>query len=308
MISANPEMEIDLLELRRRRSGNSLPSFTEVDTFEGQASDPTFLHKYNYGNGDPIQNRDPTGNFAIEGLLATMSMGAALDAMLLPRAAGGYRAAQAFQQNSGLAFGQPFVAVQTDVFGDAFGRHLANDQPGFWESIIPVWGSFRNAYYNFAQGNTGWGLFYSAMTIVDVGFMQSLAKSVISLARGGSGFVTLAIRKAADGSVEHAGWETAGKWYDAARAARGAPLILREMTAARVATNFGTEALAAEGKSVQLLRIPVASLEQAIPTIGNTVSTNCVVAALQATHAGQYYLPGWLAGEALMRGLSWFNS
>lgn len=86
MVSANPETAfgseaLDLHALRRKRSRAERVPFTDVDTFEGVASDPITLHKYLYGNGDPVNNVDPTGMFSMPGLLASMGIGAVLGAI-----------------------------------------------------------------------------------------------------------------------------------------------------------------------------------------------------------------------------------
>lgn len=65
MIAAKPEMEIDLLALRRWRAAGERVPFTDVDTFEGRPSDPITLHKYVYGNVDPVNHIDPTGKFSV---------------------------------------------------------------------------------------------------------------------------------------------------------------------------------------------------------------------------------------------------
>jgi RHS repeat-associated protein len=45
--------------------------------------------------------------------------------------------------------------------------------PGFWESLIPVWGSARAAINDFQTGHWGWGLFNSALAISDVFLVKS---------------------------------------------------------------------------------------------------------------------------------------
>jgi RHS repeat-associated protein len=42
------------------------------------------------------------------------------------------------------------------------------DEPGFWEGLIPVWGSGKQAWYDFEQGKWGWGAFNTALAISDV--------------------------------------------------------------------------------------------------------------------------------------------
>ncbi|GAA4039500.1 hypothetical protein GCM10022409_26480 [Hymenobacter glaciei] len=40
--------------------------------------------------------------------------------------------------------------------------------PGFWEGLIPVWGSGRSALHNFQTGHWGWGLLDTAFLVLDV--------------------------------------------------------------------------------------------------------------------------------------------
>jgi hypothetical protein len=65
MIAANREMELDLLAVRRQRAAGERMAFTDIDTFEGRPSDPITLHKYVYGNVDPVNHIDPTGKFSV---------------------------------------------------------------------------------------------------------------------------------------------------------------------------------------------------------------------------------------------------
>lgn len=47
-------------------------------------------------------------------------------------------------------------------------------EPGFWESLIPVWGSGREAVNHFQKGNYGRGLLWSALAVTDVFLVKSL--------------------------------------------------------------------------------------------------------------------------------------
>jgi len=74
VISANSDWtcstdsDLDLHTLRHRR-------FSEVDTFEGVASEPLHLHKYLYAGGDPVDHSDPGGNDFIAEFIADFAMG-----------------------------------------------------------------------------------------------------------------------------------------------------------------------------------------------------------------------------------------
>ena len=50
--------------------------------------------------------------------------------------------------------------------------------PGFWESLIPVWGSGRQAIHDFQCGNWGWGLFNTGLAITDVFLVKSLVTAL----------------------------------------------------------------------------------------------------------------------------------
>ena len=67
------------------------------------------------------------------------------------------------------------------LVNDANGR---GEQPSFGQSVIPVYGSIRNASYNYAQGNYGTYVFYCIMTGTDVFLVRSLATSGARLMAG----------------------------------------------------------------------------------------------------------------------------
>jgi hypothetical protein len=210
-------------------------------------------------------------------------------------------AAQDLQENSGIKFGMSFTAVQTDVFGDSFFRWLNNSEPTWWESLIPIYGSFRNMWYNFAQGNTGWGFFYAALAVVDIGFISSAARAVVSVGRGLSGTGTLLIRWTENGGILHAGWEVAGRYFHAMPLRRGGKLILQEIPIGLVRAQFNPRRVVSGAMS--MIRLNFANFERAIPKVGGEAYL-CITAALTAWNRGNYWLPAWTAAEAVLRALS----
>ncbi|MCW5551183.1 MAG: RHS repeat-associated core domain-containing protein [Verrucomicrobiae bacterium] len=51
------------------------------------------------------------------------------------------------------------------VLIDPFGLTCA---PGFWEGLIPFWGSGKQAIHDFEEGKWGWGIFNTAMAATDI--------------------------------------------------------------------------------------------------------------------------------------------
>jgi len=56
---------LDQYYLRARYYNQGIGRFTQMDTFQGVASDPITLHKYLYASADPVNNIDPSGNFSL---------------------------------------------------------------------------------------------------------------------------------------------------------------------------------------------------------------------------------------------------
>ncbi|WP_282785772.1 MULTISPECIES: colicin D domain-containing protein [unclassified Nocardia] len=61
------------------------------------------------------------------------------------------------------------------------------EEPGFWEGLVPVYGSLRYAIAYFSQGRWGWGIFWLVMAVLDVFLIKDLAviafKLVVGLGR-----------------------------------------------------------------------------------------------------------------------------
>ncbi|AGY59789.1 hypothetical protein [Gloeobacter kilaueensis] len=86
---------------------------------------------------------------------------------------------------------QQLDAVQTESGGVG--------APGLLESLIPVWGSGRQAIDDFQNGRVGWGLFNTALAISDVFLIKSLATAAIK------GVVAVAAREAVGDSIRATG-------------------------------------------------------------------------------------------------------
>jgi hypothetical protein len=77
--------------------------FWTMDTEEGDQEDPKSIHRYNYGEGDPVDNIDPSGH-DIGDMLDVMDMSGMLDGIGLPMAS--------MAQNRALQLG----GIDVDVF------------------------------------------------------------------------------------------------------------------------------------------------------------------------------------------------
>jgi RHS repeat-associated protein len=68
------DSSLDQYYLRARYYDQGVGRFTQQDTYMGNSSDPVSLHKYIYGNADPVRYTDPSGKFGITGAMATNTM------------------------------------------------------------------------------------------------------------------------------------------------------------------------------------------------------------------------------------------
>jgi RHS repeat-associated protein len=74
-------------------------------------------------------------------------------------------------------------------------------QPGFAEGLIPVWGSGKQAIYDFQTGHYGWSAFNTSMAVSDVFLVKSL---------------TTGVAKGAWKTGSHA-WKATRQWYGKGR-------------------------------------------------------------------------------------------
>ncbi|WP_211289144.1 MULTISPECIES: RHS repeat-associated core domain-containing protein [Marinobacter] len=69
---------LDQYYLRARYYDQSSGRFTQIDTWMGHNSNPITLHKYLYGNADPVTYTDPTGKFSLGSISVAQSINAVL--------------------------------------------------------------------------------------------------------------------------------------------------------------------------------------------------------------------------------------
>lgn len=59
------DADLGLYYLRARYLDPDSGRFWTMDGYEGRGRDPVSLHKYSYGNSDPLNNTDPSGNYSV---------------------------------------------------------------------------------------------------------------------------------------------------------------------------------------------------------------------------------------------------
>lgn len=85
---------LQMYNLRARYYNPSNGRFNQRDTFRADNSDPQSLHKYLYGNCDPVNRVDPTGQFSLVELLVVIAIIGVLAALLLPAISAAKRSAR----------------------------------------------------------------------------------------------------------------------------------------------------------------------------------------------------------------------
>ena len=118
--------------------------------------------------------------------------------------------------------------------------------------MIPIWGSGRDAVYNFQKGNYGWGTFYTVLAITDVFLVKSLVTAVgKGIFKAGA---TAVVKEGAEKTIIKEGGETLLKEGGEAVLKEGAEKVvvkeggetaLKETT--KTAAKEGTETVAKEG-------------------------------------------------------------
>lgn len=232
--------------LRARYYDPSTGRFNRLDSFPGDAQAPESLHKYLYANGSPTTGTDPSGYFTVGlvGTLATIGGAGALQSALLPRATAGWRSGQSFQWylfSHGYGFASPLIAEHwEDPMSRALVKALMEVEsflnppggPGFWEGMIPVWGSGRTAGAHLANGRLIAGSFLAIVAALEVSGIPVLARLLMSkasqyLAKEGAGLTAESVlAMAKSGPITPEDCVARAIAYDAARTGRLVPAVI----------------------------------------------------------------------------------
>jgi len=100
--------DLEMYYLRARYYQPALGRFWTMDSFEGRQGESLSLHKYLYGNGNPMNRVDPTGRDSLCGSLGVASIGATLGGISSALSAKAHGQAITF---SGVAQGAAFGAL-----------------------------------------------------------------------------------------------------------------------------------------------------------------------------------------------------
>ena len=84
------------------------------------------------------------------------------------------------------------------------------DAPGFWESLIPVWGPARASSNDYQHGRWIWGTLNYVLAVTDVLLVRSIITSTVKIIGKSAGVaaggktITYAIKEAPSGQLHHA--------------------------------------------------------------------------------------------------------
>jgi RHS repeat-associated protein len=136
--------------------------FWTMDTYEGRPSDPLSLHKYLYAHADPVNGKDPSGNWTLSELAVTSGIVGTLSAI------GTYAITGSFKKSAivGISVavglftaGAPFVVTATGV---TYGQVMALVARGLFAAARGQALHFAAASYTGASFQAAFGLYASA--------------------------------------------------------------------------------------------------------------------------------------------------
>ena len=76
------DTDLGMYYLRARYLNTQTGRFHNMDTYEGRTGEPQTLHKYLYAHSNPVSNIDPSGNFSLSNISASIGASLRLSASL----------------------------------------------------------------------------------------------------------------------------------------------------------------------------------------------------------------------------------
>tara|TARA_E500000305_G_scaffold36763_3_gene28012 strand:+ start:86 stop:17857 length:17772 start_codon:yes stop_codon:yes gene_type:complete len=273
--------------LRARYYDPATGRFSSLDDFAGNLNDPQSLHKYLYAHADPVNYFDPTGHFAVAVSVGSLGAGIAFSG------SAGLRTSSIYQQVQRIGMGLAQNGVIADwvipvrhakVFGDDFANHMMNDEPSFWESLIPVWGPFRNFVYNASNGNDLSAGIAVVTMISDLFLVGNIGKAVKSVASGAGGAIRVFGYRRDGALLPHFMWQAGGEWWHAAGAKLGNLTILKNTKGAKTVS-----VMIQGGNKIFDKKLLVANVSRASGAcVNNTRALSCITSSYNAFSRGNY--------------------
>jgi hypothetical protein len=226
--------------------------FVSMDPYQGSRNNPLTLHKYVYAHADPINNRDPSGLFSIGSTLSTIGIG--------------------FGVLAGITAGSYLGVVP-----------IPASRPGFWEGLIPFWGSGKAFLYDLHHGNYLSAAVNSVFFATDFLFLRSLAAGVAQVGWKqvfSPGIAKLTLGEWLDGSF-HAAWQIGDKFFHALGNTGGQNWVVRVFT--RPLKVIGEEF----PTFIQKFGFPFPVASRGLAQIC-TREADCITAMLAAIHRAEF--------------------
>jgi RHS repeat-associated protein len=162
-----------------------LGRFLSTDLIGGHAAVPQSWNLYSYVLGNPLNIVDPIGLLPCGGWeSAGNQVTGKLCESALPRNglgglaifSGEFIGGEPVTEGDLTSVGVFSNSGATAFYGTAAAQ--ASTHVGAWESLIPIWGSGRQAYYDFSEGRYVWGTVNTALAASDVFLVRSLTTAL----------------------------------------------------------------------------------------------------------------------------------
>lgn len=269
-----------------RRSLRRARRFNRVDPFFGNLRDPLSLHKYVYGQGDPVDSVDPSGQFSLAGALATIGVISIGIATYLPAIRGAYNAAYhvAADGTKESLFAATFQGTATwQDFKRVIGPFGSGASAGAYNALdtltlrqISPLHEYSNALWAQEGLQDSWVGTASNVMAWTGTFSLYAAAAVWAWGAAGGGTMDIAVSKGASPWFVHIPYGANGLWQEAVlgQGASG----LGGMTIVNTPAGFVT--------GMQITGIPVLLPKAVIAGAEAGYAFSCVTAAIRAFFRG----------------------